>query len=87
MKIKQKFSYIDGSFDTKDTDMVCVKSHKYKEVELCVKSNKNKGGNIPIAKIKLYSRDLYVDAKEVYEYACKLGEEIARRWNECNDKK
>lgn len=83
MIITPKFEFVDGSFDTENIDMVCVQNRKYGSVELCVKD----GMNIPIAKIKLYSRPLAIDADSVFEDASKLGDEIARRWNECIDKK
>ena len=67
--------------------MVCVISHKYRSVELAVKSNDDTGWNVPIAKVKLYSGDTFKKADESYEAAKKLGEEIARRWNECDGKK
>ena len=87
MEIEQKFRFVEGSFNTKTTKMVCIPSHKYREVELAIKSENDKGWNIPIAKIKLHSRDRFVDADAVFESASKLGEEIARRWNECETKK
>lgn len=86
MEITPKITFVSGSFDTKDTQMECVTSSKYMSVELCIKSNKDKGWNIPIAAIKLYSRDRYIDAKEVFEDACKLGHEIVRRWNDSENK-
>lgn len=45
------------------------------------------GINIPIASIKLFSNDLFVDFIETFDDASKFGEEIARRWNEFKDKK
>lgn len=58
---------------------------QYKQVEdMYLKAGNN--WNFPIAKIQLHSKDLYVDFKATYEDAVKLGEEIARRWNECNTK-
>jgi hypothetical protein len=52
---------------------------------LCLESDD--GINIPIARIKLFSNDLFVDFIETFDDASKLGEEIARRWNEFKDKK
>lgn len=82
MIITPKFQFIEGSFNTAEIEMVCVQNRKYGSVELCVKD----GMNIPIAKIKLYSRPLAIDADAVFEDAVNLGEEIARRWNECETK-
>lgn len=87
MEIQPKWEFVEGSFDTKDTKMVCLVSNKYKEVQLSVKSNGNKGMNLSFATIKLYSRDRLSDASETFEDASKLGYEIERRWNEFNDKK
>lgn len=84
MEIKQKFNFVDGTFNTETDEMVCVASEKHCSVRICLKGG---GWNIPIGEIKLYSKDLYVDAKEVFADAAKLGEEIARRWNSNNDKK
>lgn len=55
-------------------------------VDLCIK-DPDCGWNIPIGQIKLFSRDLYRDFKETLPDATKLGEEIARRWNECETKR
>lgn len=54
-------------------------------IDLCLESDD--GINIPIARIKLFSNDLFVDFIETFDDASKLGEEIARRWNEFKDKK
>ena len=77
MEIKQKFNYVDGSFETDTGKLVCVKSEKYCSVELCFKENMY----IPFAKIKLHSKDRYIDAKEVLDDAYNLGKEICKRWN------
>ena len=67
-----------GVFETNTGELVCVSSHKYREVELCFKES----WNLPFATIKLYSRDLFQDADQVFKDAKILGMEIARRWNE-----
>ena len=77
MKIKNLFEFVEGDMDTETDKLICVGVKKYGEVLLCVKSNMH----IPIAKIKLHSKDLAVDADAVFDDAVKLGEEIARRWN------
>jgi len=77
VKIKQKFEDVSGEFDTDKMPMLCVQSHKYKDVDLCFKD----GLNYPIAEIKLFNRDSFQDKDAVYEDAVKLCEEIARRWN------
>ncbi len=81
MKITPKFTCTSGSFDTNEVIMKCVISDKYKSVDLCIKED-GCNWNIPIGNIKLYDRDLYVNAKETFEDSTKLGNEIARRWNE-----
>lgn len=83
MKIKTKLPFVEGEFDTQLGEVICVQSHKYSSVDLCFKSNMH----IPFASIKLHSSDTLVNSQEVYEDACKLGEEIARRWNESQIKK
>lgn len=85
MEITPKWDFCEGSFDTQRVEMLCVPSDKHGCVELCIKEP-GSHWNFPIAKIKLHSKDLYVDFKATFEDAKKLGEEIARRWNECNTK-
>jgi len=76
-KIKQKFDFVDGEFDTDEGELSCVSTEKYMSVYLCFKHNMN----ITFAQIKLHSSDRYIDAKEVFEDATILGKEICRRWN------
>lgn len=83
MKINQKFKFVEGSFDTLAGEIKCVQSQKHLEVELCFAA----GMNIPFCQIKLYSSDLRMDAEATFTDAVSLGNEIARRWNECQDKK
>jgi len=90
MKIEQNWDFVEGSFDTETTDMVCLSKHKYNEVKLCIRQSdntNNQGALLPIATIKLYSQDTNTSAAKVFEDAEKLGYEIARRWNNCGDKK
>jgi len=82
MKITPKISFVEGSFDTIDAELICIPHRKYGEVSICVKSNMH----VPIAKIKLHSKDLAIDADVVFEDASKFGEELVRRWNECEIK-
>ena len=85
MLIASKFHYFSGSFDTKTTEMVCVVKRKYLTVYLCMKSDN--GWNLPIAHLQLSSSDSCKVIEPLFEDMCKLGEEIARRWNECNEKR
>lgn len=80
MKIKHKFEFVEGNFDTQTGKLIAVCRDKYAEVELCFKENMN----IPFAKIKLYSRDRFIDAKETMDDAYALATEIADRWNSNN---
>ncbi len=84
MEITPKFNFVEGSFNTEDIEMLCIADENHGTVELCVCDG---GWNIPIAKIKLHSKDLYVDFKATLGDAKRLGDEIARRWNECQNKK
>lgn len=86
MKIRQKFSLVTGEFDTTTDKMLCIASDKHGTVELCLNED-GCGWNIPIAKIELYDTGLYKDFKATLADAKNLGEEIARRWNECQDKR
>ncbi len=82
MKIKQKFDFVSGEFDTDTIEMICLPYEKYASVELCFKD----GANFPIAEIKLHSKDRYGDAMEVFDSAVALGREIAERWNAGREK-
>ena len=82
MLINHKFDFVEGALDTDSGELVCIKSKKHCEVLICVKGSMN----VPIAKIKLHSRDSYVDAQAVFQDACNLGDEIVKRWNACNEK-
>jgi hypothetical protein len=82
MEIGHRFTHVEGNFETKTGELICVSSKKYEEVRLCFKENMN----ISFARIKLYSSDLHRDEQVVFEDAVKLGEEICRRWNECETK-
>lgn len=84
MEITPKFNFVEGSFDTKDVKMLCIPDENHGRVDLCITEG---SWNIPIGRIKLHSKDLYVDFKSTLEDAKKLGDEIARRWNECADKR
>lgn len=85
MKIKPNFEFVSGSFDTETNKMLCIASDNHGTVELCFKEQ-DCGWNIPFAEIKLYDTGLYKDFKETMSDAKKLGDEIARRWNECENK-
>ncbi len=80
MNINHKIEYVEGPFDTTKGKLVCVMHDKYADVSLCFKANMN----IPFAKIKLFTKDLFVDAEATMEDAYKLGNEIVKRWNDNN---
>jgi hypothetical protein len=86
MEITPKFEYVDGSFNTEEVELVCVPSDHQGHVRLCIKEP-GSSWNIPIGEILLYDSERYVDFKATLADATNLGKEIARRWNECNDKK
>lgn len=86
MEITPKFKFVEGSFETKTNKMLCIASDNHGTVELCFKEE-GCGWNIPFAKIELFDSDLYKDFKATMNDAKALGDEIARRWNECNDKR
>lgn len=86
MDITPKFNFVEGSFDTKNVKMLCIADENYGTVDLCI-NEPDSCWNIPIGKIVLHSRHLYVDFKDTMQDAKMLGDEIARRWNECNDKR
>ena len=80
MEINQKFEFVDGSFETTTGELVCVSKKKYNSVDLCFRESMN----IPFATIRLHSKGK--DAEAVYESAVCLGNEIARRWNDAEEK-
>lgn len=84
MIITPKLDFVEGSFDTKDSEMVCVSKWKYRTVELCIKAG---SWNIPLAEIRLHDDDRFVSADKTFDDAKAFGEEIARRWNKFNNKK
>lgn len=85
MEITPKFEYVEGSFDTKTNKMVCIASDHKGKIELAFKEE-GSSWNIPFGEIVIYDSERYVDFKETFEDAKKLGEEICRRWNECQNK-
>ena len=56
-KISHKIQFLEGDWDLDTLEMVCVPHHKYREVTICLKGG---GWNIPIAKLKLHSKDLFI---------------------------
>lgn len=85
MEITPKMDFVEGSFNTENCEMVCVPRYKYASVELGIRAD-NGTTIVPVAEIKLYGSELYVDAMATFEDAKKFGEEIVRRWNECGNK-
>lgn len=75
----QDWSFVEGQLSSKD-EMLVVPSNKYKEVGISLK-NKDCGFNFSIAKIELHN-GTHGSASKVFESATKLGEQIAKRWNE-----
>lgn len=86
MDITPKFKFVEGSFNTLTNKMLVIASDNHGKVELCFKEE-DCGWNITFAEIKLYDSELYKDFKATFPDAKKLGEEISRRWNECQDKR
>ena len=84
MIITPKNEFVEGSFDTTNCEMVCVSKWKYRSVDLCIKAG---NWNIPVSEIKLYDSGKFKDADITFEDAKAFGNEIARRWNECKNKK
>ncbi len=81
MEITPKMPHVSGSFDTKTGKLKCVPYKKHGEVLLGIADDDN-SAIIPIAKIKLYTSNLWKDFEATYEDASALGNEIARRFNE-----
>lgn len=74
-EITHRFVNVYGMIDLDDLEIVCVCMKKHATVELCIKSNMN----IPIAAIKLYNSNLWLDAEASFESASLLGKEIEKR--------
>ena len=85
MQITPQFKGIKGSFDTQTNKMICIANYQGGYIELAFKET-NCDWNFPIATIKIYGSNLRKDFEQTFEHAQKLGEEIARRWNNCIDK-
>lgn len=85
MIITPELQFVEGNFDTKQVKLICLPYEKHGKVQLCIK-DPDCGWNIPIGEIKLFSGNLYRDFMKTLPDATKLGEEIARRWNECETK-
>jgi len=77
MRIKQKFDFVEGEFETDTVEMICMPDKRYGLVELALKA----GMNYPVARIRLHSKDRLVHALEVFDSAKALGDEICKRWN------
>jgi len=80
-KIKLKMAHVQGDTTLDEIKLVAVCRDKYKSVSLCIEVNMN----IPIADIKLYDSERFVDAAACFEDAQKLGIAIAGAWNERKD--
>ena len=78
MEIEFKGEIISGKMNLDNTKMVCIPKHKYQDVDLCLKSDNDKGFNILFAEIKCTGLS--------YEEKKKIGYEIERRWNSTNQK-
>ena len=76
-EIEHRFNNVSGSVSIDELKIVSVSKPKYASVELCIKAD----CNIPFAKIKLYSRDRYIDAEYCFKSAVSLGKEIESRYN------
>jgi hypothetical protein len=85
MIITPIFDCVEGSFDTANCELHCIPDDNHGRVDLCIKEPGD-GWYIPIGKIILHSKDLYKDFKATLPDATALGNEIARRWNECENK-
>ena len=83
MILKHKIDFVDGDIDTDTQKLTCGGNRKYGQVALCFDC----GMSVGFATIKLYSKDRAKDADAVWNDAHKLGEEIARRWNEYSELK
>lgn len=84
MEIKPEYSHLEGYIDTSTNKLICKGVSRYGEVWLNFVEGELE---IPFAKIMLTSNPTVQGMQDVYEDAVKLGNEIARRWNESKDKK
>jgi len=76
-ELNHRFQFVSGTFDMDKGRLICIPLAKDKCVDLCIEGPMH----ISFAKIKMYSRDRFVDAEATFESASKLGNEIADRWN------
>lgn len=82
-QIKVVMQDVSGTFDMDKHQITCVVKKRHGTVNLCFNCE-NSSMLIPFARIKLYDSNLAIDADVVFEDAAKLGNEIARRWNEAD---
>jgi len=78
VQIPHRFSVLEGEINLDKLKILCLHYKKYAEALLCFEVG---NANISFAKIKLFDSDRWVDAEGTYEGACRLGDEIVKRWN------
>ena len=83
MEVKLKLSGKSVSFDTKDCEMRTLVISEINSVVLTLHTNGKKHGTA----IAALSFDDRCNDNCNFDDMKKLGAEIARRWNECNDKR
>jgi len=76
MEIKHEFENVTGDISLEELEIISVPRSKHATVDLCIRSNMN----IPFARIKLYSGNLFIDAATCFGSAKALGKEIEMRW-------
>ena len=62
IEVSHKFENVIGSISIKELEIISVSNKKDATVNLCIKANMH----IPFAKIKLYSRDRFLDAEACF---------------------
>lgn len=78
-KIKARWFDVELNIDLSEAKIFTIPKAKYQQVSLSL-SLPESTSTFSFADIRLHSRDLYAEAKETFEDAKLLAEEIARRW-------
>lgn len=75
-RINVKMQFVQGDTSIEEMEIISVASNKHKAVQLCIKANMH----IPIAQIKLYDSNLFIDATATFDDAAKIGNAIEDAW-------
>lgn len=82
MNITPRVGFEVSAINTEDVTLICLPNHKTRDVKLAFDIN---GQYYLFAQVVLHDGS-YNHADAAFNDATKLGDEIVRRWNECQVK-